>query len=64
MPPSGPHFGDLWEASIRSMKYHLRRKLGNKTVTSDELFALLSQTEACLHPQPLTVHSSNTHDLS
>jgi hypothetical protein len=27
IPPHGPHFGDLWEAAVKSMKYHLRRTL-------------------------------------
>ncbi|UYV81320.1 hypothetical protein LAZ67_20000761 [Cordylochernes scorpioides] len=25
IPPSSPHFGGLWEAGIKSVKYHLRR---------------------------------------
>ena len=27
-PPSAPHFGGLWEAGVRSVKYHLRRVKG------------------------------------
>jgi hypothetical protein len=57
-------FGGFWEASIQSMKYHLRKTFGDKTVTSDELLTLPSQTEACQNSQPLTAHSSKPHDLN
>jgi len=56
-------FGGLWEASIQSTKYHLRKTFGDKTVTYDELDTS-SQTEACQNSQPLTVHSSKPHDLN
>jgi len=57
-------FGGLWEASIQSMKYHLRKTFGNKSVISDEFLKLPSQTEACRNSQPRTVHSSKPHDLN
>jgi len=57
-------FGGLWEASIQSVKYHLRKTFGDKTVTSVEFLTLLSQTEACRNSQPLTVYSSKPHDLN
>ena len=28
IPPHGTHFGGLWEAAVKYMKYHLQRKLG------------------------------------
>jgi hypothetical protein len=28
IPPHGPHFGGLWEAAVKSMKYHLQRNVG------------------------------------
>jgi len=28
IPSSAPHFGELWEAGIKSTKYHLRRVIG------------------------------------
>jgi hypothetical protein len=33
IPPHGPHFGGLWEAAVKSMKYHLRRTLGAQIAT-------------------------------
>jgi len=31
VPPCSPHMGGLWEAGVKSMKYHLRRVVGKAT---------------------------------
>jgi len=28
IPPAGPHFGGIWEASVKSVKFHLKRVIG------------------------------------
>ena len=48
IPPHGPHFGGLWEAAVKSMKYHLRRTLCSRVATYEELYTLLAELEACL----------------
>ncbi|XP_029170489.1 uncharacterized protein LOC114940134 [Nylanderia fulva] len=53
MPPHAPHFGGLWEAGVRSVKYHLRRILGAHKLTFEELTTLLSKIKACLNSRPL-----------
>ncbi|XP_015522346.2 uncharacterized protein LOC107226152 [Neodiprion lecontei] len=52
-PPSAPHCGGLWEAAVKSVKYHLKRVIGESTLTFEEMSALLVQVEACLNSRPL-----------
>ncbi|XP_024869431.1 uncharacterized protein LOC112453104, partial [Temnothorax curvispinosus] len=62
LPPSAPHFGGLWEAGVRSVKYHLRRVLKNHTLTFEELTTLLCRIEACLNSRPLAPLSDTLDD--
>ena len=32
-PPSVPHYGGLWESAVRCAKQHLKRVIGNSTLT-------------------------------
>ena len=50
-----PHFGDLWEAEVKSFKRHLRRVVGGIRLTFEELTTMLAQVEACLNLSPLSV---------
>jgi len=59
IPPHGPHFGGLWEAAVKSMKYHLRRTLGAQVATYEELCTLLAEIEACLNSRPLCALSDD-----
>ncbi|KXJ07266.1 hypothetical protein AC249_AIPGENE26022 [Exaiptasia diaphana] len=63
IPQRGSHFGGLWEAGIKSMKYHLRRVLGNVSLAYEEMYTTLCQIEACLNSRPLTPLSSSPTDL-
>jgi hypothetical protein len=53
IPPHSPHLGGLWEASVKSMKYHLRRILGNNICTYEDLVTITSNIEARLNSRPL-----------
>ncbi|XP_011858174.1 PREDICTED: uncharacterized protein LOC105555739 [Vollenhovia emeryi] len=63
-PPAAPNFGGLWEAAVKAMKGHLRRVIGEATLTYEEMATLLSQVEACLNSRPLQAISDDPEDLS
>ena len=62
IPPRSPHFGGLWEWSVKAMKYHLRRVMEESVLTCEELTTLLTQTEACLNSRPLCALSDDPND--
>ena len=62
-PPSSLHMGGLWEAGVKSCKYHLKRVMGNTLFTFEELSTALTQIEACLNSRPLSAMSSDPMDL-
>jgi len=62
LPPSAPHFGGIWEAGVRSVKHHLRRVLGDKTLTFEKFSTVLCQVEACLNSRPLAPLSDYLDD--
>ena len=47
-----PHFGGLWEAAVKSAKFHLRRIIGLQFFTFEELSTILFQVDACLNCRP------------
>ena len=61
-PVKAPHFGGLWEAAVKAAKYHLKRKIGQKLYTYDELETILCQAESCLNSRPLGVMASHPID--
>ncbi|CAG4958844.1 unnamed protein product [Colias eurytheme] len=63
-PPYSPTFGGLWEAGIKSAKFHLKRVVGNASLTFEELSTLCTQIEAVLNSRPITPLSCNPNDLS
>jgi len=62
-PPAAPHFGGLWEAAVKSTKFHLRRVIGNQLLTFEELTTLSTRIEAILNSRPLTALSTDPNDL-
>ena len=53
IPEHGPHFGGLWEATVKSVKKHLRCCVGESKLNFEELTTVLAQVEACLNSRPL-----------
>ena len=63
-PPGAPHHGGLWEATVKSMKQHLRKTIGKQILTYEEFLTLLCQIEASLNSRPLTPISNDPNDVS
>lgn len=55
IPPHAPNFGGLWEAGVKATKFHLKRVIGELTLTYEEMSTLLTQVEACLNSRPISV---------
>ncbi|GFW73543.1 DUF5641 domain-containing protein [Trichonephila clavipes] len=62
IPFLSAHFGGLWEAGIKSVKFHLRRVMGSKNLTFEELYTLLTQIEVVLNSRPLFRLADNDID--
>jgi len=63
-PPGALNFGGLWEAGVKSVKFHLHRVLGESRITFEEFTTVLAQIEACLNSRPLTPMSVDPSDLT
>ncbi|XP_029165684.1 uncharacterized protein LOC114936606 [Nylanderia fulva] len=64
IPSAAPHFGGLWEAGVKSLKSHLKRIAGSRTLSQAEFATLLCQIEACLNSRPIAALSDDPSDLS
>ena len=53
IPECAPHFGGLWEAAVKSMKFHFKRVVADTKLTFEELTTILAQIESCLNSRPL-----------
>jgi hypothetical protein len=62
-PAYAPNFGGLWEAGVKSAKYHIKRILGNTHLTFEELSTLFAHVESILNSRPLTPLTSDPNDL-
>ncbi|GFX90319.1 integrase catalytic domain-containing protein [Trichonephila clavipes] len=53
IPARSPNFGGLWEAAIKSCKYHLKRVVNGINLTYEELLTVTVQIEGILNSRPL-----------
>ncbi|XP_055708946.1 uncharacterized protein LOC129805203 [Phlebotomus papatasi] len=61
-PPSAPHHGGLYEAAVKSMKYHLKRVMGDVILNFEEFLTVINQIEGTLNSRPLTHLSEDPSD--
>ncbi|XP_055590213.1 uncharacterized protein LOC129742346 [Uranotaenia lowii] len=59
IPPNAPEFGGLWEAAVKSTKYHL---IGTTLLSFKEMATLLCKIEAILNSRPLYSISNDPAD--
>ena len=62
IPERASHFGGLWEAAVKSTKFHLKRIVGTLRFTISELNTITCQIEACLNSRPLSLMDIHTMD--
>lgn len=61
IPPHAPHFGGMWESTVKCFKTHLYRVVGDHLLTYEELLTVLTQVEALLNSRPLCVLSEDPY---
>ncbi|KAJ8723447.1 hypothetical protein PYW08_003359 [Mythimna loreyi] len=61
--PSWPTAGGLWEAAVKSLKYHLKRVVGDQKLTFEEFSTVLAQLEAILNSRPLCPLTEDPDDF-
>lgn len=64
IPPRSPHFGGLWEAAVKSAKFHTKRILQGASLTFQELNTIVIQIESVLNSRPITPLSENPSDFN
>ena len=52
--PRSPWWGGCWERMVRSVKSCLKKTLGTRVLTKDELATLLCEVESTINSRPLT----------
>lgn len=63
IPPNAPHFGGLWEAAIKSAKYHMKRITGDSALNYDEMSTILAEIEGILNSRPISQLSNDPNDI-
>lgn len=63
IPSYSPVFGGLWEAGVKSSKFHLKRVVGSILLTYEELNTVVVQIEGILNSRPLMAMSRDPSNL-
>lgn len=63
IPSYSPVFGGLWEAGVKSIKFHLKRVVGSTELTYEQLNTVIVQVEGIVNSRPLGAMSSDVSNL-
>lgn len=63
IPARSPHFGGLWESSIKLVKSHITRVIGERILTFEEFSTITNQIEAIVNSRPISPLSNDPFDL-
>lgn len=63
MTPAAPHQGGIYEAAVKSMKFHLKRVVGARMLEHRQFRNLLCNIEAVLNSRPLTPLTDDPEDV-
>lgn len=63
IPPATPHFGGLWEASVKIFKHHFKRVVEDSLFTFEELNTFTIEVEGVLNSRLITALSNDPNDL-
>ncbi|XP_072400894.1 uncharacterized protein [Diabrotica undecimpunctata] len=64
IPAYSPHQGGLWEAGVKSVKYHQIRIMYNRLLTFESFYIIVTQIEGILNARPLKPLSSDPNDVN
>lgn len=64
IPPNAPHFGGLWEAAVKSMKFHLYKIIDRAHLNYEDMLTVLYEIKAILNSRPITPLSEDPNDLN
>lgn len=62
--PRAPHQGGIWEAAVKSAKYHLKRVLTNQSLTYEQYSTVFAKVSAVLNSRPLVPLTDDPTDLN
>ena len=62
-PPTGSHYGGVWERQIRTVRQILNALLRSQTLSDESLHTFLCEVEATINTRPLTIVSHDLNDV-
>jgi hypothetical protein len=62
-PPTGSHFGGIWERQIRTVRKIMTSIVREQTLTDESLCTLFCEVEAIINSRPITTAQSEAGDL-